>query len=178
MLRKMLYTLPLLAACATTTPSIPNIPGNLPYVVNQISFHHGSAIACGPDVGPPTPAMITDAVDSTLTAFAEARNMPVSEVEAWLEKYKPAAYIVDAIDCEKAHGGKGCGGFIASDNTLHIRGSSDGCLAHTSFVHFLLHYLVGCQSGVMDIDHNDAVFNDVERDINLRLAQSCAPPAI
>jgi hypothetical protein len=176
MLRHCFCILPFIAACATGTASIPNIPGNVPYIVHQISFHHGSAVACGPDVGPPSVADINDAIEATVAAFAEAKAMPLADVQAYLEKYKPAAYVVDAIDCAKAHD-KGCGGFIASDNTLHIRGVHDGCLAKTSFVHFFLHYLLGCQSGAMDIDHTDPIFKDTEASVNLRLAQKCASGA-
>jgi hypothetical protein len=143
-----------------------------------MSFHHGAVVMVGPDAGSPSGAMLTDAIDSTVAAYAEARTLAPSEVYGMLEKYKPTIFIVDKIDCAKAHGGAGCGGFIASDNTLHIQGDAVGCLAHTTLAHFLLHYLLGCETGAMDIEHTAAIFKDVESAVNLHLAQTHAPCSV
>jgi hypothetical protein len=160
-----------LAACATTsTPAPYQAP---PYVIRQLSFVHGAPVGIDTDAGPFTTEAIVQAVEVTCMTYMENKGLESGSVIGWVEKYKPTIFLASNIDCAKAHNGLGeCGGFIASDNSIHVRGHSTGCISDTSFVHMLLHYLIGVHTGAMDIEHKDPAFKEVEPVINLQLTQA------
>jgi hypothetical protein len=150
-----------------------------PYVLHQVVFVHNAAVGIDTDAGPFAVSHVENAMDLTASAYAKARGLADTDVVGWVEKYKPTFFIAASIDCAKAHDGPfKCGGFISKDNAVHIKGDVSGCLSNTSFVHFFLHYLVGCHTGAMDIEHTSAVFKELEPAINLELAQKCTRAAV
>lgn len=126
------------------------------YTISQVVVVAGAVIMLSMDNNPtPSTSELQETFAAVFDAYSEAMHLPRQDVEAIIRRYSPAIYLVEGIDCGRAHDGVGsCGGFIAGDNSIHINMANwRGCLAHTSLQHFLVHYLEGVLTGSQDGRH-------------------------
>jgi len=93
----------------------------------------------------PSKTHIRHTLKATIEAYAEVMQTTTAEVRRAINSWAPVIFLEEHFDCALAHDGPdGCGGYIdAANNIIFIQAKGwQGCLANTSLMHFVVHYIL------------------------------------